>query len=146
MPKDKVIEHKYAKKIGRPCKYSDDKGNFDINKLIDAIDTYFDTNDVYSAAGLRVELGVSAQTIDRWEKGIITVAENEEEQNYIYELGEAIKKAYDIIERYLIENTGKNTIKDIAALNRSHGYRDTKQIDHTISGNINLGILQKHSD
>lgn len=62
------------------------------------------------------------------------------------ELSDAIKKALDRIEKYLIESNDKNmTLKHLAALNASFGYKQGETAQ-PVNVNINLGKLSEYGD
>jgi hypothetical protein len=50
------------------------------------------------------------------------------------------------VEKWLVENLGKNIIKDMAQLNASFGYREVKQVEGNFNVNISMGKYGDLSD
>lgn len=133
-------------KEGRPFKYANKDGTINIEEIKNRIDDYIANSPKLSVPGLCVALDITKDTLYLWEKGLTNKEQDENGETYNSELSSAIKKAYVKIEQWLLENEGKNTIKDMAALNHSFGYRDTKAVEGTINVNVNLGKLDTLSD
>ena len=141
-------------KQGRPYKYSNPDGTLNIKAIQEKIDAYFNDNidKPVSVPGLRVYLDITSDTFNRWSNGYTDKIErhmddstDDTDELYNSELSFAIKKAMGRIEQYLLENTGKNAIKDILALNHSFGYRETKDVNANINVNLNLGDMGDYS-
>lgn len=132
-------------KQGRRFKYSKPDGSIDIEKIQSLIDQYFNDNDKYSVPRFCLALDITKETMRRWKDGI-TDDHKEDDEVIIYtDLRDTIKKGLLRLEAWLLENDGKNTIKDLAALNHSFEYRDTKQIEGSIDVNIKMGKYDKYA-
>lgn len=133
-------------KNGAPFKYSKQDGSIDLEKIQQLIDVYFNGNTVYSVPGFCLALDITKETLCRWKNGYTNDHKRDEEEEVIYEgLRDIVKKGLLRIEKYLLENEGKNVIKNMAALNHSFDYRDTKQIDSNINLNVSLGKYEDYA-
>jgi hypothetical protein len=127
-------------KEGRPFKYSKPDGSLDIEAIRQKAENYINdkTNTKRSVPGLCLALDITKETLNMWEQGITDDREDEEKRPYYDELSLLIKKAKLEVEKYLIENDGKNAIKDLAALNASFGYKQASEQNINVNANIKL--------